>query len=269
MSVEPYRVKEWIQFCSELSPSPPDGFLPAAMELFQIEKETGKSYAEIASEVKELSEQRQKLVEEVGDLEAKEVRAKKLKGEIEDSEKEVDKLSADKNKLEGMVTTLDSFLKKKGEKLGLPLAEPEGKLAELVSLEDEIVSKTKQKNRLEGELEGLIERQEKLSSRMEKASTDFERDIKLIEESRKELAQIAEMKGRYEQEIESMKWAERVLPFLSDPDKVPDEDFVLASIVVNCLDKWIRIQPQLQFRSFGLIWDDIKRHVYSKRTRQE
>ncbi len=44
------------------------------MAFFQVEKETGKSYAEIASEVKELSSQRDKLVEEVGDLSAKERR---------------------------------------------------------------------------------------------------------------------------------------------------------------------------------------------------
>jgi hypothetical protein len=55
MGVEPDRVKEWIDFCSELSPSPPDSLLPVAMELFRVKKETGKGYTEIASEVKELS----------------------------------------------------------------------------------------------------------------------------------------------------------------------------------------------------------------------
>jgi myosin heavy subunit len=266
MDIEPDRIKEWVDFCSEISPSPPEGFIPAAMELFQIEKETGKSYAEIVSEVKELSVQRKKLIEEIGDLEAKEVRAKKLKGELEDSKKEVDKLSAEKNKLESMVNSLDSFLKKRAEKLGLPLSEFEGRLGELISLEEEIASKTKQKNRLEGELEALTERQEKLSSQMEKASSDFKSDLNLIRETRDEVARVAELMGRYKREIENMEWAETILPFLSDPDKVPDRDASLVSIVVNCLDKWIRAQPEWRFGSFGLGWDDIKRHVYSKRT---
>lgn len=91
VSIEPEKLEEWIQFCSEISPSPPEGFVPAAMELSQIERQTGRSYAEIASEVKELSAQRDKLISEVGDLKAKEIRAKGLKDEIVDSQEEVGK----------------------------------------------------------------------------------------------------------------------------------------------------------------------------------
>lgn len=45
-----------------------EGFISAAIELFQIEKETGRSYTEIASEVKELSDEREKLIAQVQDL---------------------------------------------------------------------------------------------------------------------------------------------------------------------------------------------------------
>lgn len=265
LGVEPDRVKEWIDFCAELSPTPPNGFLPGAMELLNVEKETGKTYAEIASEAKELSAQRERLVREVADLQAKEARVKELREEILDSEKEVVRLEAQKDKLEGLVNSLKSFLEKKAEKLGIPLPDLEGKLGDLVSLEDEIATRVKEKNRLEGELEALKESWEKLSSRMEKASDDFERDLKLIRETRDEAMRLAEARGRYQGEMESMEWAKRVLPFLSDPDKVSDEDFRLASIVVNCLDKWVGAQPQWRFRSFGLSWDEIKRHVRSKR----
>jgi predicted nucleic acid-binding Zn-ribbon protein len=265
MNVEPDRVEEWIGFCSELSPTPPDGFLPAAMELFQIEKETGKSYAEIASEVKELFTQREKLIKQVGDLQAKEIRASELKDEIEGSEKEVDKLRAEKSKLESRVSSLRHFLEKRAEKLRVPLSELEEKLGELVSLKEEIASRTEERNKLEGELEALNERYTKFSSRMEKASSDFERDVKLIGEARDELARIAEMKGRYEQEIEDMEWAKRILPFLSDPDKVADKDFSLVPIVVNCLDKWIQAQPEWRYGTDFVTLGKIKDYVQSKR----
>ena len=98
---------------------------------------------------------------------------------------------------------------------------------------------------------------------MEKASADFDRDIKLIREMRNELAQIAEMKGRYVREVEDMEWAEQILPFLRYPDKVDDRDFKLASAVVGCIDKWLPMQK------LGLLWEvkwgDITRYVRSKR----
>jgi DNA repair exonuclease SbcCD ATPase subunit len=266
MDIEPGKVKEWIEFCSEISPTPPEGFIPVAIELCQIEKETGKAYAEIVSEVKDLSSRKEKLISEVGNLEAKEIRAKELKYQIEDSQKEVNKLGTEKNTLEGAVSSLNSFLQERAEKLGISPDELEARFKELVSLEQEIANKRNEKNKLGGELEALGERQEKLSSRMEKASANFEKDIKLTKEMRNELIKIAEMKGKYEKEIESMEWARRILPFLSDPDKVRDDDFSLVSILVNCLDKWIQTQPEWRFRLYSISWDDVKRLVQSKRT---
>ncbi len=264
MDIEPERIKEWIEFCSEISPSPPEGFVPAAMELFQIEKESGKNYDEIASEAKELSTQRDKLISEVVDLKAKEIRAKKLRDEIEGSQEEVEKLRAEKNKLESTASSLDNFLQKRSEKLGISLDELETRFKELVSLEEELAVKKSEKNKLKGEIEALSERQEKLSSRMEKASIDFQRDIKLIREMRGELVQIAEMKGRYERGVKDMEWAEQIVPFLRYPDKVDDRDFKLASAVVGCIDKWLPTQ------NLGLPWQvkwsDITKHVQSKRT---
>ena len=75
IDIEPDKLKEWIDFNSEMSPTPPEGFILAAMELFHIEKATGKSYGEITSEVKELSSQMEKLVKEVEDLKASELPA--------------------------------------------------------------------------------------------------------------------------------------------------------------------------------------------------
>lgn len=150
--IEPERVEEWINFCSELSPSPPDGFPPAAMELLNIEKQTGKSYAEIGLELKELSSQREKLINEVEDLQAKEMRAREFKDEIEKNSKEIGRLSAEKS-----------------------------------------------------ELEALRQGQEKLSSQLEKASSDFKNDLKLIGETRDELARLAELKGRYQKAVENLE----------------------------------------------------------------
>jgi DNA repair exonuclease SbcCD ATPase subunit len=266
MDIEPEKVRGWIEFCSEISPSPPEGFIPAAMELLRIGKETGKGYAEIASEVNELCSQREKLIGEVGDLKAKESRAKELKDEVEKSEEEVQKLGLQKKQLESDVNSLNRSLQKRAGELGIPLHELQAKLRELVSLEEEIANKGKEKNRLQGEIEALTEREEKLSSRVEKAFSDFEKDIKLIRETSNELAKIAAMKGRYEKETEDLEWAAMVLPFLSDPDKVSDEDFSLISIVINCVDKWIQTQPEWRYSLYFLNWDEIKRHVQSKRT---
>jgi len=268
LNVEPDKIEQWIEFCSEISPSPPEGFTPAAMELFQIEKETGNSYTDIASEVKELSNQKGKLMVEVKDLQTQAAKAKELKSQIEEGEKEVQKLRAQNEKLETNTNFLDRLLQKRAEELGISSDEFERKLGELVSLENEVTNRAKDKTRLEGEIQALTERQEKLSSRMEKASSDFQRDIKLIWGMRDELGRIAEMKGRYEQEIEDLEWAVKVLPFLSDPDIVQDDDFSLIAIVANCVDKWIVTQPQLS-SSWYLKWDDVKRYVQSKRMELE
>jgi predicted nucleic acid-binding Zn-ribbon protein len=265
MDIEPEQVKEWMDFCSEISPPPPEGFIPAAMELFHIEKETGKGYPEIASEVKELSRQREKLTSEVGDLKAKEGRATELKGEVQESEEKVQRLRLQKEKLEKDVNSLNSFLHRKAEGLGIPLHELGARLGELVSLEEEIANKERERNRLNGEIESLTERQERLSSHVEKTFSDFKKDIKLIRETSSELARIAAMKGRYEKEVEHLEWGAKALPFLSDPDKVSDDDFSLISIVINCVDKWIQTQPEWRYRFYSLNWDEIKRHVQSKR----
>jgi predicted nucleic acid-binding Zn-ribbon protein len=263
MDIEPDKINEWVDFCSEISPAPPEGFIPAAMELFHIEKATGKSCGEIASEVKELSSQREKLVREVENLKADEIRAKELKGEVDKTQKEVNRLMVEESKLERAVGSLGSFLQKRAEKLGISADELEARFKELVSLEGEIATNRSEKNRLEGEIEALSERQEKLSSRMEKASADFDRDIKLIRQTRDELVQIAEMKGRYAREAEDMEWAEQILPFIRYPDKVDDSDFKLASTVVGCIDKWLPTQ-NLGF-PWQVKWSDITKHVQSKR----
>jgi len=258
MDIEPDRLKEWADFCSEISPTPPEGFISAAMELFKSERATGKSYAGIAVEVKELSSQREKLLRETADLKASELRA-----EIQEIQKEGQKLRTEKDNLEGVTKSLDSFLQKRAEKLGISPDELEARFKELISLEEELAGKRSEKSKLAGEIEALSESQEKLSSRMEKASADFDRDIKLIREMRNELAQIAEMKGRYAREVEDMEWAEQILPFLRYPDKVNDRDFKLASVVVGCIDKWLPTQNL--GLSWGIKWGDITRHVQSKR----
>jgi DNA repair exonuclease SbcCD ATPase subunit len=264
MDIEPDKLKEWVDFCSGISPTPPEGFIPAAMELLHIQRATGKSYGEIASEVKELSDRREKLLSEVEHLKADEIRAKELKGEIEKIQKEANRLVAEKSKLESAVGSLNNFLQNRAEKLGISRDELEARFKELVFLEEEIAHKRSEKAKLAGEIEALSERREQLSSRMEKASADFERDIKLIRAMRDELAQIAEMKGRYDREVEDMEWAEQILPFLRYPDKVDDPDFKLASAVVGCIDKWLP-QQNLGF-SLGIKWGDITRYVHSKRT---
>jgi predicted nucleic acid-binding Zn-ribbon protein len=263
MDIKPDKLEEWIDFCAKISPTPPEGFIPAAMELFHVIRATGKSYTEIVSEAKELSSQREKLVREVENLKADEIRAKEVKGEVEKTQKEVNRLTVEKGKLESAVASLDGFLQKRAEKLGISPDELEARFKELVSLEEEIATKRSEKNRLEGEIEALSERHEKLSSHMEKASADFDRDMKLIKEMRNELAQIAEMKGRYAREAEDMEWAEQILPFLRYPDKVDDPDFELASAVVGCIDKWL--PKQNMGLSWGIKWGDITRYVQSKR----
>jgi len=263
MGVEPDKIKEWVDFCTEISPSPPEGFIPAAMELLFIQRAIGKGYAEIAAEVKELSDQREKLIKEVGNLKPDEAKAKELRAEIDKTQGQVNKLTAEKSKLESAVSSLNIFLQKRAEKLGISPDELEARFKELVSLENDIANERKEKNKLEGEIEALTERQEKVSSRVEKAATDFDKDVKLISEMKNELVQIAEMKGRYAKEVEDIEWAEQILPFLRYPDKVDDPEFELAATVVGCIDKWLPTQS-LGF-SWGIKWGDITRHVQSKR----
>jgi len=233
------------------------------MELLGVEKETGLSYSELASQVKELADKRQKLIDAVGELQAKEKRSRDVKAEIERNEKRASELRVEKDKLEGEVNFLCRFIEKRAEALGIAAGELEAKLNELVNLDAEITDKCSQYNRLQGEVEALSERHAKLSSQMEKAAADFERDIKLIRQTRQELAEIAEMKGRYEAEVKDMAWAKEILPFLRYPDKVSDPAFKLASVVVDCIDKWLPKQ-NLGY-SWAVKWSDITRHVQSKR----
>ncbi len=132
-----------------------------------------------------------------------------------------------------------------------------------MSLEDEVNTRRNEKNKLEAEVEVLAERQDKLSARMEKASSDFERDIKLVRQTSNELVKIAEMEGEYQKTVEDMEWAKQFLPFLRYPDKVNDPNFRLASTAVSCIDKWLPTQ-QVGF-PWQAKWGDITRYVQSKR----
>ena len=100
-------------------------------------------------------------------------------------------------------------MQRRSEKLEISADAFEAKFNELVSLGDEVSTRRGEKNKLEAEVAALTERQEKLSARMEKASSDFERDIKLIRQTRDELMKIAEMKGKYEKAVEDMEWCRR------------------------------------------------------------
>ncbi len=263
MNLEPDKLKEWVDFCSEISPTPPEGFIPAAMELFHLKKATGRSYGEISSEVKELSSQRGKLIKEVEDLKVNEAKAKELRSEIPKMQEEAQNLNMEKNKLEGTLREYISFIDKRAEKLGISPDEFEKRFKELIPLEEELSEKRSEKNKLAGEIEALSERREKLSAHMEQVSIDFQRDIKLVRDMRNELTQIAEMKGRYEREVEDMEWVEQIFPFLHYPDKVNDPDFELAAVVVGCIDKWLPTQ-NLGFPR-GIKWGEIMKHVQSKR----
>ncbi|MCL0064252.1 hypothetical protein M1N83_03605 [Dehalococcoidia bacterium] len=79
MGVEPDGLEEWIAFCSEVSPTLPEDFVPAAMELLKIKEETGLSYTDLSSQVRGLAEERQRLIEAIGDLKASEKRCNELK----------------------------------------------------------------------------------------------------------------------------------------------------------------------------------------------
>jgi len=263
MGVAPDRLEEWMAFCSEMSPTSLEDFIPAAMELLRVEKETGLSHSELAIQVNELTSERQKLIDAVGELEAKETRCSELEAETERNEKRARELRVEKDKLEGEVNFLSRFIEKRAEALGIAPSELEAKLKELVNLDTEIADKRSEHNHLQGAVEALSERQAKLSSQMERAAADFERDIKLLKQTRQELTEIAEMKGRYETEVKDMAWAKEILPFLCYPDKVDDPDFKLASVVVDCIDKWLPKQ-NLGF-TWGIKWGDITRHVQSKR----
>lgn len=152
-----------------------------------MEKETGLSYAALAAQVRELTEERQELTDTIGDLEAREKRSIELKAEIGENEKRLSELSIERSRLEAEVSSLNSFIQKRSQALGIPPVELEAKLGELVDLDADIANKRSERNRLLGELQALSERHQKLSAQMDKASADFARDVKLIGETMKEL----------------------------------------------------------------------------------
>jgi len=198
IGVSPDKLEEWIAFCSEVSPTPPEGFIPAAMELLRVEKGTGLSYGELAAQVKKLADKRHKLIDAVAELQAKEKRYSELMAEIERNEKRASELRVQRDKLEGEVNFLGHFIEKRAEALGIAASELEAKFKELINLDVETADKRSEYNRLQGEVEALSERHAKLSCQMEKAAADFERDIRLIRQTRQVLTEIAEMKPKPE-----------------------------------------------------------------------
>ncbi len=143
----PFSDEEWIAFCSEISPASPEDFIPAAMELLKVKKETGLNYGEIASQVKELATERQRLIEAIGELEAKEKRSQELKAEVERNEKRVSKLRVQKDELEGEVSFLGRLIEKRAEALGIAPGELEAKLKELINLDAQIADRRREYNR--------------------------------------------------------------------------------------------------------------------------
>lgn len=84
-------------------------------------------------------------------MKATELKAGELRAEIAQSQKQTNELRVEKNKLESAVGSLDSFLQKRAEKLGISRDELEARFKELISLEEELASKRGEKNRLAGE----------------------------------------------------------------------------------------------------------------------
>jgi DNA repair exonuclease SbcCD ATPase subunit len=264
LGVGPDKLEEWADFCSHMVRNPPDGFIPAAVEFYHATHERGISYSEMATEVKELQAHYDQLLEEVGDLVGKEARAKELNREIADKGREVQRLEARRDELKAELAQLQCCLEGKATALGMPVAALESRLRELVSLEEKIAARRKERDRLRGQLDSLTQRVESMAARMETASQDFKKDLDALSATRRELLEAGVAKGRLEKEIERMQWAISVMPFLSDPDKVPDDDFSLVAIVVNCLDRWLPTQREFQYRS-DPGWSHVKRYVHSKR----
>ncbi|MFP3975708.1 MAG: hypothetical protein ACOC6S_03280 [Chloroflexota bacterium] len=256
------KVEEWLDFCSQISPEPPNGFIPAAMELLRVGKETGLSYDDLSSKVADLYNEQQRLLQSTKDLQAKEKRGTELNKKIGQGEKQLAELTSQKTSLEGEVNSLRSVIEERARALGIPVSELEEKLGQLLDLDAEIASRQSERDRLQGEVEALTQRRDKLSRRMEKASSDFQRDISLVKEMHDRLAEVAEMKGKYEGEVKDMQWASQILPFLRYHDKIDDPEYKLAAAVVACIDKWLPTQ-NLGF-PWQVKWSDIVSHVQSR-----
>jgi predicted RNase H-like nuclease (RuvC/YqgF family) len=106
-------MKDCIQCSLEISHVPPEGFLPAALELGQLQKSQGQSYAEIAAEVQELSRQKEQLTQEVAELKAQEKQSQTLRAEIQKLQAESQKLGQSKMNWKMGFNSLDSYLKRK------------------------------------------------------------------------------------------------------------------------------------------------------------
>lgn len=264
LGVDMARLEGWLEFCEQVSPSPPEGFWEAATEFHRLVRATGKGYPELLAEVNSLAAQRESLAREVAGLKSMEKRAREVKAELDEGRRECQTLRADRDGLKQEVDQLTDLLKRKAVALGITLSELESRLKELVALDEEAMVMQKERDRLQGEVKALEERQRQISARIEKAGSDFQADLELWKSARKELVEIGEMKGRLEQEVRGMEWAVKVIPFLSDPQKAPDKDLNLIASVIDCLERWLAAQPEFRYRTDPL-WSEVKRHVHSKR----
>jgi len=267
MNIEPDSIRKWADFCSSLSPMPPADFVPAAVAMFQLEKETGKSYGELTSEVKGLASKKATLAVEVQDLQAKEATAKKLSVEIQARSQETSKLRTEKEALQRAVESLRAYLGKEAERLGISAEQLEARVKEMATVDSEINERSRRRNVLQGEIEALTERHDKLSAQMEKASTDFARDVESMSKLRAELTRTAVQKGKYEERVRNTAWSTGMISFLINPKSETDPDFDRIDMVVRCLDKWIAQQKLLAqgLKAGSLMWAQVKGVVDARR----
>lgn len=264
LGVDMAKLEAWLEFGEQLSPNPPEGFWEAAAEFHNLAVESGQGYPELLAEVKSLAAQRESLTREVAGLKSMEKRVGDVKAELDESKRECQTLRANRDGLKLEAGQLTDLLKRKAAALGISLAELESRLKELLLLGGEIAAAKRERDRLKGEMEALEERQRQLSARIEKAGSDFQADLELWKSARKDLVEIGQMKGRLEQEIKGMEWAVKVIPFITDPENAPDKDLNLIASVINCLERWLAVQPEFRYRKDPL-WSEVKRHVHSKR----
>ena len=137
----------------------------------------------------------------------------------------------------------------------------------MATLEAEINERSRRRNVLDGEIEALTERKEKLSAHMEKASTDFARDVESMSKMRAELTRTAVQKGKYEERVRNTAWSTGMISFLINPKSETDPDFDRIDMVVRCLDKWIAQQKLLAqgLKAGSLMWAQVKGVVDARR----
>ena len=264
LGVEPERLEEWVKFSSQMGDELPEGFAPAAMEFFKVLQSRGGSYDELVAEVKELAAQRDRLAAEVGDLRAKEEEARQLRAEVEKAEREARALHARLGELRQVVGALAGVLEKRAAALGIPVSELEARLKELLSMEDQIVQARAQRDSLKGEAAAIEERNRVKTAQMSRAAAEFEKDLGLLKATRGELAETAELKGRLEAELERVRWALQLMPFIPDSARVSDPDSALIAMVVECVDRWVAVQPDFWYHSDPML-SFLKEYVRGKR----